>query len=257
VQDDAHIFCTREQIEDEVLGCLDYGFFLYDLFGFEMRVELSTRPENKLGTDEEWDQAEGALAGALARRGTAYVVNEGDGAFYGPKIDVHMVDALGRGWQLGTVQLDFQLPQRFELAYQGADNAEHEPVMIHRALLGSLERFVGILLEHTGGELPVWLAPVQARVLPVAAPHEEGACALASELAAAGVRADLDASTETLGKRIRAAELEKVPYVLVFGEREAAGSELAVRQRGAGVETMSRTAAVTAIALAATAPGVR
>jgi threonyl-tRNA synthetase len=257
VQDDAHIFCTREQIEDEVLGCLDYGFFLYDLFGFEMRVELSTRPENKLGTDEEWDQAEGALAGALARRGTAYVVNEGDGAFYGPKIDVHMVDALGRGWQLGTVQLDFQLPQRFELAYQGADNAEHEPVMIHRALLGSLERFVGILLEHTGGELPVWLAPVQARVLPVAEPHGPGAAALAAELAAAGVRADLDASTETLGKRIRAAELEKVPYVLVFGEREAGGSELAVRQRGAGVETMPRTAAVTAIALAATAPGVR
>ncbi|MEZ5101499.1 MAG: threonine--tRNA ligase [Thermoleophilia bacterium] len=252
VQDDAHIFCTRAQIEDEVLGCLDYAFYLYGLFDLDIHVELSTRPANKLGTDEEWDQAETALARALERQGLSFQVNEGDGAFYGPKIDLHMRDALGRSWQLGTVQLDFQLPQRFDLVYQGSDNAEHQPVMIHRALFGSLERFVGILLEHTGGELPVWLAPVQARVLPVADPHRGAADALVAELAGRGVRVELDASAETLGKRIRAAELEKVPYVLVVGEKEAAGETLALRRRGEqGVRTEPRDAALDEIAGAA------
>ncbi len=252
VQDDAHIFCTEEQVEDEVLGCLDYAFFLYDLFGFEMRVELSTRPENRLGTDEEWDRAEAALANALRRQGLEYQVNEGDGAFYGPKIDLHMLDALGRSWQLGTVQLDRQLPQRFELAYQGADNAEHRPVMIHRALLGSLERFVGILVEHTGGDLPAWLAPVQARVVPVSDRHREGAAALVAELRDAGVRAELDAGDDTIGKRIRNAELAKVPFVLVYGDREAEDGTVSVRSRGERrVESRARDAAVASIAEAA------
>ncbi len=166
-QDDAHLFCTPEQIEDEIFGCLDYAAYLYDLFGMEARFELSTRPEKKLGSDEEWDFTEGALRAALERRGIDYVVNEGDGAFYGPKIDLHMLDALGRSWQMGTIQLDSQMPQRFGLSYVGDDNSEHFPYVIHRALLGSLERFMGILIEHHAGAFPFWLAPVQIRVLPV------------------------------------------------------------------------------------------
>ena len=232
VQDDAHIFCEPSQIEDEVLGCLDYAFYLYDLLRLSVHAELSTRPENKLGSDEDWDRAEAALAAALGRQGLEYRLNEGDGAFYGPKIDLHMEDSLGRSWQLATIQLDFQMPQRFGLAYAGADNVEHTPVMIHRALLGSFERFLGVYLEHTAGELPVWLAPVQARVLPVAEPHRDGAEALARDLAGRGVRADVDASAETLAKRIRSAELEKVPFVLVYGDREAEGATLALRVRG-------------------------
>ena len=232
VQDDAHIFCEPSQIEDEVLGCLDYAFYLYDLLRLSVHAELSTRPENKLGSDEDWDRAEAALAAALGRQGLEYRLNEGDGAFYGPKIDLHMEDSLGRSWQLATIQLDFQMPQRFGLAYAGADNVEHTPVMIHRALLGSFERFLGVYLEHTAGELPVWLAPVQARVVPVSDRHGEGAAALARDLAGRGVRADVDASAETLAKRIRSAELEKVPFVLVYGDKEAEGATLAVRARG-------------------------
>jgi threonyl-tRNA synthetase len=181
-QDDAHIFCTDEQIEDEVILCLEFGFFLYDLFGFEPRLELSTRPEKRIGSDEMWDRAEQALASALERRGLDYELNEGDGAFYGPKIDLHMTDSIGRSWQLGTVQLDYAMPERFELSYTGADNAEHRPVMIHRALLGSFERFIGILVEHYAGELPFWLAPVQAAVLPIADRHLDYASAVAGRL---------------------------------------------------------------------------
>ena len=172
-QDDAHIFCLEEQIEDEVVGCLDFGFALYEVFGFEPRLELSTRPEKRLGSDEMWDHAEAALRNALDRKGLEYEINEGDGAFYGPKIDLHMRDSLGRSWQLGTIQLDYQMPERFDAAYVGADNAEHRPVMIHRALLGSFERFIGILIEHYGGEFPVWLTPTQAIVLPIADRHLE------------------------------------------------------------------------------------
>ena len=172
-QDDAHIFCTAEQIEDEIFGCLDFASYLYDLFDMEARFELSTRPEKKVGTDEEWDFTEGALRSALERREIEYVVNEGDGAFYGPKIDLHMLDVLGRSWQMGTIQLDSQMPKRFELSYMGADNAEHTPYVIHRALLGSLERFIGILTEHYGGAFPFWLAPVQLRVIPVGESHRE------------------------------------------------------------------------------------
>jgi threonyl-tRNA synthetase len=237
-QDDAHIFCSREQIEDEIYGCLDFAAYLYDLFGMEARFELSTRPDNKLGTDEEWDFTEGALQAALERRRIEYELNPGDGAFYGPKIDLHMNDVLGRSWQMGTIQLDIQMPQRFGLTYMGADNLEHTPYVIHRALLGSLERFIGILIEHYGGAFPVWLAPVQVRVVPVGEDHRDAARAIAERLAAAGVRVEVDERDETVGKRIRDAEVEKVPYTVVYGARESAES-LAVRERGGEQSSLS------------------
>jgi threonyl-tRNA synthetase len=232
-QDDAHIFCTREQIEEEIFGCLDYAAFLYDLFGMEAVFELSTRPDNKLGTDEEWDFTEGALRSALERRGLEYQLNPGDGAFYGPKIDLHMKDVLGRAWQMGTIQLDSQTPGRLGCSYMGADNSEHVPYVIHRALLGSFERFIGILIEHYGGAFPFWLAPIQIRVLPVGEAHTEGAHAVAATLTDLGFRVDVGEATETIGKRIRASELEKIPFVIVFGDRESEES-LAVRERGGG-----------------------
>ena len=238
VQDDAHVFCTDEQIHEELLACLEYAYFIYDLFELDIRVELSLRPDNKLGTDEEWDFAEDALRKALAARGLDYTESEGEGSFYGPKIDLHMTDSLGRSWQLGTVQLDLQMPKRFGLTYAGADNAEHTPAMIHRALLGSIERFVGILIEHTGGDLPLWLAPEQVRLLPVAEAHRSGAEEIAEELRAAGFRADATAPDETLGKRIRAAEVEKIPYVVVYGDRESRDS-LALRHRHGEQSTVS------------------
>jgi threonyl-tRNA synthetase len=235
-QDDAHIFCTPEQIEAEVFGCLDFGFYLYDLFGFEPRLELSTRPDKRLGTDEMWDQAEAALAGALERRGLEYEIGEGEGTFYGPKIDLHMTDSIGRSWQLGTVQLDYLMPERFDLHYTGADNAEHQPVMIHRALFGSFERFIGILIEHYAGEFPVWLAPVQAIVLPIADRHAEYAASVAERLRASGARAELDDRSESLGRRIRDAEVRKVPYILVAGDREVESGQVALREHRKGDE---------------------
>jgi threonyl-tRNA synthetase len=237
-QDDAHIFCTREQIEDEILGCLDYAAYLYDLFGMEARFELSTRPENKLGSDDEWDFTEAALASALGRQGIDYELNEGDGAFYGPKVDLHMKDVLGRSWQMGTIQLDSQMPQRFELAYAGEDNREHVPYVIHRALLGSLERFIGILIEHFAGDFPPWLAPEQVRVLPVSERFAADAESLADDLGVHGFRAWVDEREETLGRRIREAELAKVPFVIVWGERESLDS-LALRRRGGEQTTVS------------------
>jgi threonyl-tRNA synthetase len=237
-QDDAHIFCTREQIEEEVLGCLDYVAYLYDLFGMEARLELSTRPDNKLGDDEEWDFTEGALASALERQGIDYHLNEGDGAFYGPKIDLHMKDVLGRSWQMGTIQLDAQMPRRFGLAYAGEDNREHTPYVIHRALLGSLERFMGILIEHFAGDFPPWLAPEQVRVLPVSDPYRADAESLADDLRVHGFRASVDEREETLGRRIRDAELYKIPYVVVWGERESLDA-LALRRRGGEQVTVS------------------
>ena len=238
VQDDAHVYCTQEQIQDELLACLDYAYYLYDLFDLDMRVELSLRPDNKLGTDEEWDFAEEELRKALASKGLEYVDSEGEGSFYGPKIDLHMDDSLGRSWQLGTVQLDLQMPKRFGLAYQGDDNAEHTPAMIHRALLGSLERFLGILIEHYGGEFPFWLAPVQSRVIPVGQDHRDASRALRDRLADEGFRVEVDDRDETLGRRIRDAELEKVPFVVVYGDRES-DDALAVRERGGGQSTRS------------------
>jgi threonyl-tRNA synthetase len=231
VQDDAHIYCTREQIQDELIACLDYAYYLYDLFDLDMRVELSLRPENKLGTDEEWDFAEDELRKALATQGLDYGESQGEGSFYGPKIDLHMDDSLGRSWQLGTVQLDLQMPKRFGLTYQGDDNAEHTPVMIHRALLGSLERFVGIYLEHTGGDLPLVLAPEQVRVLAISERFAADAESLADDLRVHGFRASVDEREETLGRKIRDAELAKIPYVVVWGERESLDA-LAIRRRG-------------------------
>src|SRR5215472_15054000 len=194
-QDDAHMFVTPEQIEDEIFGCLDYASYLYDLFGMEARFELSTRPDKKLGTDDEWDFTEAALRNALERRGIDYDLNEGDGAFYGPKIDLHMTDVLGRSWQMGTIQLDSQMPQRFGLTYMGSDNEEHFPYVIHRALLGSLERFMGILIEHYGGAFPFWLAPVQIRVIPVGESHRPAAADLAEQFRP--YRVEVDDSDET------------------------------------------------------------
>jgi len=230
-QDDAHIFCSREQIEEEIFGCLDFAAALYDLFGMHARFELSTRPDDKVGTDEEWDFTEGALQAALERREIPYELNEGDGAFYGPKIDLHMTDVLGRSWQMGTIQLDAIMPQRFGLTYQGADNREHTPYVVHRALLGSLERFIGILIEHYGGAFPFWIAPVQVRVLPVGEAHLQGATAIVERLRAAGYRVDVGEPTETIGKRIREAELQKIPFTVVFGDRESEES-LAIREHG-------------------------
>jgi threonyl-tRNA synthetase len=236
IQDDAHIFCTEEQIQDEVARCLAFGFEVYDMFDFPVHVELSTRPENRLGSDELWDRSEAALEEALRQQGLEYTVNAGDGAFYGPKIDLHMTDSLGRSWQLGTVQLDYNLPERFDLTYTGADNAEHRPVMIHRALFGSFERFIGILLEHYAGELPLWLAPVQAIALPIADRHNDAAVAAVAALTAAGVRAEIDDRTESVGRKIRDAELRKVPYMLVIGDREAEEGTVAVRRHREGDE---------------------
>jgi threonyl-tRNA synthetase len=235
-QDDAHIFCTAEQIEDEIFGCLDFASFLYDLFGMDARFELSTRPDHKLGTDEEWDFTEGALHAALERRGIEYATNEGDGAFYGPKIDLHMTDSLARSWQMGTIQLDSQQPERLNCRYVGADNAEHTPYVVHRALFGSFERFIGILTEHYAGAFPFWLAPVQVRIVPVGEGHREAAHDLAAALA--GYRVEVDSSDETVGKRIRNAELDKIPFVVVYGDKES-GESLAIRERRGEQSTLS------------------
>ncbi|HXW58326.1 MAG TPA: threonine--tRNA ligase [Solirubrobacteraceae bacterium] len=235
-QDDAHIFCTDDQVQEEVVGCLRFGFDLYARFGIEPRLELSTRPEQRIGDDQMWDRAEEALAGALAQEGLEYELNPGDGAFYGPKIDLHMTDSLGRSWQLGTVQLDYSMPERFDLRYTGADNAEHRPVMIHRALLGSFERFIGIMLEHYGGELPLWLAPVQAIVLPVSDRFDAYAESVARTLHDGGARVEHDDRNESVARKIRDAELRKIPYMLVVGQREEAGQSVSVREHRAGDE---------------------
>jgi threonyl-tRNA synthetase len=231
-QDDAHIFCTQDQIEAEVLSVVDMILEIYRTFGFaDVEIGVSTRPEKRLGGDELWDKAEGALMAALEKRGTPFLVNAGDGAFYGPKIDFQVRDAIGRQWQLGTVQLDYQLPERFGLSYVAEDGAEHRPVMIHRAMLGSVERFLGILLEHTTGALPPWLAPVQAVVLPLSEKFLDYGRQVQERLIAAGVRAELDESNEKLGYKVRAAQLAKVPYMLVVGGREEEAGGASVRLR--------------------------
>jgi threonyl-tRNA synthetase len=233
-QDDGHIFCTEDQIQDEVAGCLEFAFATYKVFGVDVRLELSTRPEDRIGSDELWDRSEQALLNALQSQGLEYDLHEGDGAFYGPKIDMHMTDSLGRSWQLGTVQLDYNFPERFNLAYTGADNAEHQPVMIHRALMGSYERFIGILLEHLGGELPLWLAPAQAILLPISDRHLDYAETVKQRLVAAGIRIELDDRTESVGRKIRDAELRKIRYMLVVGDREQESGEVSVREHHGG-----------------------
>src|SRR5215207_6421255 len=234
-QDDAHVYCTLEQVTDEVDSICEAIDELYERFGFEdVQVELSTRPERSIGTEEQWERAEGSLREALERQGREYEVSPGEGTFYGPKIDFHVTDALGRSWQCGTCQLDFQMPERFELTYTGADNAEHTPVMIHRALLGSMERFAGVLIEHYGGRFPLWLAPVQAVVLPVADRHNERAAEVAGRLRASGLRARVDDRTESVGRKIRDAELSKAPYMLVLGDKEIESETVSVRHHGDG-----------------------
>jgi threonyl-tRNA synthetase len=237
-QDDAHIFCTEEQIADELDACVDYLNYLYGLFGLQPRAEFSTRPDDKLGSDEEWDFSEGHLEAALKRNGMEYEVGAGEGSFYGPKIDIHATDVLGRSWQLGTIQLDRQMPARFGLTYMGPDNTEHPVFVIHRALFGSLERFIGIIIEHYAGDFPLWLAPVQVRVLPVGEAHRGVAEELAATVREAGGRVEVDDRDETIGRRIRDAELEKIPRVVVYGDRESADS-LAVRMRGGEQVTKS------------------
>jgi threonyl-tRNA synthetase len=233
-QDDAHIFCTEEQVQDEVKGCLEFAFETYALFDFDVRLELSTRPEQRIGSEEIWDKAEGALTKALDGLGLEYELNPGDGAFYGPKVDMHMTDSLGRSWQLGTVQLDYSMPERFDLTYTGGDNKEHRPVMIHRAAFGSYERFIGIMIEHYGGEFPLWLTPVQAIVLPISDPFNEYGASVKDALRKAGLRVELDERSESIGRKIREAELRKIPHMLIVGEREAREGKVSVREHGKG-----------------------
>jgi threonyl-tRNA synthetase len=237
-QDDAHIFCTEDQIASELDECIDYLRELYALFELEPRAEFSTRPDNKLGSDDEWDSSEAEIEAALQRHAIPYVLGEGEGSFYGPKIDLHVTDVLGRSWQLGTIQLDRQMPARFGLTYMGPDNREHAVFVIHRALYGSLERFIGIIVEHYGGAFPFWLAPVQVRIVPVGADHREAAAEVGRAVQEAGFRTDVDDRDETVGKRIRDAELEKIPKTVVFGDRESAES-LSIRDRGGEQSTKS------------------
>jgi threonyl-tRNA synthetase len=235
-QDDAHIFCTEEQIQDEIAEVVAYGRYLYELFGLKASAELSTRPDNKLGTDEQWDMTEAALEEALKLNEIPYEIAPGEGAFYGPKIDLYMEDALGRRWQMGTIQLDSQMPSRFGLTYVGPDNTEHPLYVVHRALYGSFERFIGILIEHYAGAFPFWLAPVQLRVIPVGEGHRAAAHELAEKLE--GFRVEVDERDETVGKRIRDSEIEKIPVVIVYGDKESDES-LAVRERGGEQSTKS------------------
>ena len=235
-QDDAHIFMTPDQITDEILGVIRMIDEVYSLFGFKYFVELSTRPENSMGSDEDWEMAENGLKAALEKAGIDYILNEGDGAFYGPKIDFHLIDAIGRDWQCGTIQLDFQLPQRFELEYMGADGEKHRPIMIHRVLFGSIERFIGILTEHFAGAFPTWVAPVQVKLLPVSDKFMGYAEEVASELDRAGIRVEVDKRSEKLGWKIREAQKEKVPYMLVVGEKDMNDRTVSVRSRKQGDE---------------------
>src|SRR5438874_2575870 len=235
-QDDAHIFCTEEQIQDEIAGCVAYGRHIYELFDLQASAELATRPDNKIGTDEQWDMTEAALEEALRLNEIPYEIAPGEGAFYGPKIDLHMEDALGRRWQMGTIQLDSQMPSRFNLTYVGPDNREHPLYVVHRALYGSFERFIGILIEHYGGAFPFWLAPVQLRVIPVGEGHRAAAHGLAAKLEE--YRVEVDERDETVGKRIRDSEVEKIPVVIVYGDKESDES-LAVRERGGEQSTKS------------------
>jgi threonyl-tRNA synthetase len=230
-QDDAHLLCTPEQVNAEIKGVLELEADMMAVFGFDYALELSTRPEKSIGSDADWELATGALRQALEDKGLPYKVNEGDGAFYGPKIDLHLTDALGRRWQTGTIQCDFTLPERFDLTYIGPDGGEHRPVMLHRTILGSLERFIGILIEHYAGAFPVWLAPVQAVILSVTDRVADYCRGLYSQMLEAGVRVELDLRNEKLGYKIREAQLNKAPYMLVVGDREAEAGRVAVRQR--------------------------
>ena len=235
-QDDAHIFMTPEQIRDEIKGVARLIDEIYSLFGFKYHVELATRPDNSMGSDEDWEMATEGLRGALDDLGLDYMVNEGDGAFYGPKIDFHLEDSIGRTWQCGTIQLDMQMPQRFDLEYTGADGEKHRPIMIHRVAFGSIERFIGILIEHFAGAFPTWLAPVQVKVLPISEKHLEYGKKVLAQLEEAGIRAELDERAEKIGYKIREAQMNKIPYMLVVGAKEEEQNLVSVRSRFAGDE---------------------
>lgn len=233
-QDDAHIFMTKDQIRDEIKGVVRLIDEVYHKFGFKYHVELSTRPEDSMGSDEDWNMATEALRGALNEIGLDYVVNEGDGAFYGPKIDFHLEDSIGRTWQCGTIQLDFQMPQRFDLEYTGADGEKHRPIMIHRVAFGSIERFIGILIEHYAGKFPTWLAPVQVRVMAVSEKFSDYAQKVQDELKKAGIRSEADLRNEKLGYKIREARMQRVPYMVIVGEKEMEEGTISVRKRDEG-----------------------
>jgi threonyl-tRNA synthetase len=233
-QDDAHIFMLPSQIKEEIKGVIDFTDYLYSIFGFKYHMELSTRPENSMGSDEEWKMATNALKEALEEKGLQYKINEGDGAFYGPKIDFHLEDCIGRTWQCGTIQLDFQMPQRFDLNYIGSDGEKHRPVMVHRTIFGSIERFIGILIEHFAGKFPVWLAPVQVKILPITDKFKDYAIQIAKELKENEIRVELDDRNEKIGYKIREAQLEKVPYMIIIGEKEVNTNKLSIRSRDHG-----------------------
>lgn len=233
-QDDAHIFMRSDQVITEIQNVARMIDEVYAKFGFSYTVELSTRPENSIGTDEEWEMATDALAGAMDAIGVAYTINEGDGAFYGPKLDFHLKDSIGRTWQCGTIQLDFQLPQRFGIEYIGSDGEVHQPIMIHRVLFGSMERFIGILIEHYAGKFPLWLAPVQAKILPIAERFLDYADEIAGALERENIRCEIDARAEKIGYKIREAQLDKVPYMIIIGQKEVEAGEISVRSRDRG-----------------------
>ena len=233
-QDDAHIFCLPNQIEDEIKGVMKLVDEVYSKFGFEYTIELSTRPEDSMGSEELWNMAESALAKVLNDTGREYTINEGDGAFYGPKIDFHIKDCLGRDWQCGTIQLDFQMPERFDLTYIGEDGEKHRPVMLHRVIFGSIERFIGIITEHYAGAFPAWLAPVQVKILPISEAHHDYAKEIEEKFKAAGSRVEMDLREEKIGYKIREAQLQKIPYMIILGEKEKAANAVGVRSRKEG-----------------------
>ena len=233
-QDDAHIFMTPDQIESEIIGVMNLIDDFYSTFGFKYTIELSTRPEDSMGSDEQWDIATKALESALKKNGKEYKINEGDGAFYGPKIDFHLEDSLGRTWQCGTIQLDFQMPERFDLTYVGEDGQKHRPIMIHRVIFGSIERFIGILTEHYAGAFPLWLAPQQVVILPISEAFQANAEKIEEDLQAVNIRASVDKRNEKIGYKIRQAQLKKIPYMLVVGEKEVSSNTVSVRSRKNG-----------------------
>jgi len=233
-QDDAHIFMLPEHVKDEIKGVIDFTDYMYSIFGFKYHIELSTRPEKSMGTDKEWEMATNALKDALEEKGLSFKINEGDGAFYGPKIDFHLEDSIGRTWQCGTIQLDFQMPQRFDLTYIGKDGEKHRPVMIHRVIYGSIERFIGILIEHFAGKFPAWIAPVQVKILPIADKFHDYAKKVSADLEKAEIRFEVDDRNEKIGYKIREAQLQKVPYMIIIGEKEMESDSISVRSRDHG-----------------------
>ena len=233
-QDDAHLYMTPDQIKEEIIGIIELTDKIYNIFGFKYHVELSTRPENSMGSDEDWDKAIMALREALEEKGVEYRINEGDGAFYGPKIDFHLEDSIGRTWQCGTIQLDFQMPEKFDLTYVGADGEKHRPAMVHRTIFGSIERFIGILTEHFAGAFPLWISPVQVKILPLAEKHHDYAKKIYDSFREKVIRVDVDYRNEKIGYKIREAQMQKIPYMIIIGDKEVESNQLSLRSRSEG-----------------------